>query len=196
MTASPPERPPWVVVVCGPSGGGKSSLARPVAEQLGLTLLSKDEIKESLFDTLGWGNREQSRALSNAAYDLMFDRLEKELATGRPVMLEANFRPEASRRLARVAESIPYRAIRVRCFARREVLMARLARRAEGGLRHPGHLDSELLSEVGTLIENGFVDLPGAVLEVDTSEPEKVSAADVARQVAALMDENYREKGS
>jgi predicted kinase len=166
-----------------------------VAEKLGLTLLSKDEIKESLFDTVGWGDREQSRALSDAAYDLMFDRLEEELAGGGPVMLEANFRPEAAERLAGLVESVPYRAIQIRCIARREVLMERLSRRAKGKLRHPGHLDSELLKEAGALIEDGFVDLPGPVLEVDTSDPEKVNAGAIALQLAVLMSGDRQEKG-
>jgi predicted kinase len=187
MTPSTTDRTPWVVVVCGPSGGGKSSLARPLAEQLGLLLLSKDEIKEILFDSLGWGDRERSRALSDAAYGLMFHLLEKELAAGRSAMLEANFRPEAAQRLARILENSPYRAIQIRCTADRQVLMDRLTHRAEQKLRHPGHLDAALLPEAAKLIENGFVELPGPVLEVDSTDPEKVEPSLIAQRVAELM---------
>lgn len=189
MTLSPTDRTPWVVVVCGPSGSGKSSLAGPLSGHLGLPLFSKDEIKEVLFDSLGWGDRECSRAMSDAAYDLMFHLLLKELAAGRPAMLEANFRPEAAERLARIAESDPYRAIQIRCFAERGVLMERLSRRAEQELRHPGHLDSELLAEAGSLVEGGFVDLPGPVLQVDTSDPETVDVPGIVRKVTRLMQE-------
>ena len=38
------------VVVSGPPGSGKSTLARGLAPELGLPLLSKDRIKEALFD--------------------------------------------------------------------------------------------------------------------------------------------------
>lgn len=196
MTTSPRIPTPWLVVVCGPSGGGKSSVAGPLALELNLPLLSKDEIKEVLFDSLGWGDRERSRALSDAAYGIMFHLLGKELAAGRSAMVEANFRPEAAERLSRLAETAPHRAIQIRCSADRDTLTERLTRRAEQKLRHPGHLDAQLLPEAAALIEGGFVDLPGPVLEVDTSEPEMVDLQTIVRQVAAFMNAGPREKGS
>jgi dephospho-CoA kinase len=42
-----------VVVVSGAPGAGKSTLAVPLARALGFPLVSKDVIKESLFDSLG-----------------------------------------------------------------------------------------------------------------------------------------------
>jgi len=38
------------VVVSGAPGAGKSTLAGPLAERLGLPLIGKDHIKETLFD--------------------------------------------------------------------------------------------------------------------------------------------------
>jgi predicted kinase len=40
------------VIVSGPPGAGKSSLAIPLAQRLGLPLLRKDHIKETLHDHL------------------------------------------------------------------------------------------------------------------------------------------------
>ena len=42
-----------IVVVSGAPGAGKSSLAEPLAIALGFPLLSKDQIKEVLYDALG-----------------------------------------------------------------------------------------------------------------------------------------------
>ena len=44
---------PTFVLVAGPPGSGKSSLAGPLARELGLPLLAKDEIKEALMGALG-----------------------------------------------------------------------------------------------------------------------------------------------
>jgi predicted kinase len=43
---------PLFVVVSGLAGSGKTSVAKPLADALGLRLISKDTIKESLFDAV------------------------------------------------------------------------------------------------------------------------------------------------
>ena len=193
MTPSRTVDRPWLVVVCGPSGGGKSSLARPLSELLQLPLLSKDDLKEVLFDTLGSGDRKRSRALSDAAYRLMFHVAERELKSSRSLMLEANFRPDAATALAKLVAANGSAVIRVRCYAEPDVLVERLTRRAEQKLRHPGHLDAELLPEAATLITEGGIDLDGPLVEVDTTDPSIVDVRAVARRVTDLMS---RKKGS
>ena len=42
-----------IVLVSGAPGSGKTTLAHPLAEQLGLPLFAKDTIKEALHDNLG-----------------------------------------------------------------------------------------------------------------------------------------------
>ena len=44
---------PLIVLVNGPPGAGKSTLALRLADELMLPLLMRDQIKEVLFDTLG-----------------------------------------------------------------------------------------------------------------------------------------------
>jgi hypothetical protein len=59
-------RQPFVVIT-GLPASGKSTLAQPLAEALGVECLSKDRIKEALFDGLGYGGWERSKTLSRAA---------------------------------------------------------------------------------------------------------------------------------
>lgn len=178
---------PWLIIVCGPSGGGKSSVAGPLSELLSLPVIAKDDLKEVLFDSLGWGDRERSRALSDAAYRLMFHLAERHVAVGRSCIMEANFRPEAVEVFRDLAARSPFRAIRVRCFATPEVLMKRIERRAHEPLRHPGHLDAQLLPEAGKLIQEGAVDLEGPLIEVDTTDPRSVDVEGVARLIKQIM---------
>lgn len=176
-----------LVIVCGPSGGGKSSVARPLARALCIPVVGKDDLKEVLFDSLGWGDRERSRALSDTAYRLMFHLAERQLEVGRSCILEANFRPEAAELLRDLAARIPFRAITVRCVADPGVLLERLHRRAHEQLRHPGHLDAQLVREAQNLIEEGSIEVEGPVLEVDTTDPESVDVDQIARRLQELV---------
>ena len=56
-----------VVVVSGLPGSGKTTLARPLARVLGLPLLDKDDVLESLFDSLGCSTPQERQRLSRAA---------------------------------------------------------------------------------------------------------------------------------
>lgn len=95
-----------LVLVSGAPGAGKSTLAPPLATHLGLPLLSKDVIKEALFDTLGSVDDDpltSSRRLGAAAMTLLWH-----LAGHCPaVMLEANFRSASEYERDRVAELCP-----------------------------------------------------------------------------------------
>jgi predicted kinase len=74
-----------VVLVSGAPGSGKTSLAGPLAAELGFTLLGKDRIKETLHDAhgapapdLAW-----SRRLGGAAMELLW-ALAGSTGPGRP----------------------------------------------------------------------------------------------------------------
>lgn len=186
MTAEPQ---PWIVLVTGPPAGGKSSLARPLARRLGMPLVGKDELKEVLFDTLGWGDRESSRTLSDASYEVIYHLVNVEVAAGRSLMVEANFREDAATRLNEIATLHPFRAVRVHCFAERGVLLERLRNRAEQGVRHPGHLDAELWQEAVSLIDGGaLLEVDGPLIEVDTTQPNGVDVERIALTVLEAMD--------
>ena len=61
---------PLVVVVTGPPAAGKTTIAREVAARLRLPLITKDTIKEALFDGLGTADLAWYRGLR-------YPRLEK-----------------------------------------------------------------------------------------------------------------------
>ena len=60
------------VIVAGTPGSGKTTLARSLAPELDLPLISKDTIKEALFDILGTGDLAWSQSLGRASHRVMY----------------------------------------------------------------------------------------------------------------------------
>jgi predicted kinase len=152
---------PATVIVSGAPGSGKTTLARPLAAALGFALLSKDDIKESLFETIpGNGNGDElawSRGLGGAAMELLWT-----LAPHCPqVVLEAPFRHRHEREremLGRLTSPLI-----------EPVCVQRYASRA----RHQAHVikqvSLELLAEFDRPVGLGHV------ITVDTTQPADIA---------------------
>ena len=68
-----------LIIVNGPPGSGKTTLGTRIAETFDLPFINKDGIKELLFDTLGWSDREWSKRLGAATYTILYHIIEAEL---------------------------------------------------------------------------------------------------------------------
>src|SRR4249919_3597083 len=104
-----------LVYVSGAPGSGKTSLAIPLAAELGYTLLAKDRIKETLHDALGAPESDLawSRRLGGAAMELLWA-----LAADAPaVVIEANFRPHSEYEKAKLSD-LAARPVEVHCACR------------------------------------------------------------------------------
>lgn len=161
------------MLVTGLPGSGKTTLADRLAPVLGLPLLSRDAVKESLFDTLGIGDRPWSLRLGRAALDVVLSVLAD---CPRGAVVEAWLPPERDREpVARgLARAGIARPLEVFCDCPVEIAVRRYRERA--GLRHPGHPAGEgyalarIHTAARTLVPLGF----GPVLRVDTSAPVQV----------------------
>jgi energy-coupling factor transporter ATP-binding protein EcfA2 len=157
-----------LVLVTGPPASGKTTLAKPLARQLGLPLLGKDTIKEALFDTLGTGDRAWSQQLGAASYEVLLT-LAGELPAA---VLDANFYPDHGPGLLQACP----RPIEVFCRCPAAEVERRFTRRAPA--RHPGHVDHILDAQLKAALDGGVgpLGLGGPVLEVNTSSPVDVTA--------------------
>jgi predicted kinase len=172
-----------IIMVSGAPACGKSTLASALAQILGFPLLTKDTIKESLFDSLGShlsGNvssaAELSSLLSRAAIDLFWS-----LAPYCPeVILEANFRPKDPHERERFT-ALEGRKLEVYCHCSPEEAARRFRERATTARHHPAHsmktLSAELLEEFDRPV--GL----SPVIDFDTQSP--VNPLDVIERIRA-----------
>jgi predicted kinase len=160
-----------LVYVSGAPGSGKTSLAVPLAAELGYALLTKDRIKETLHDAFGAPGPDLawSRRLGGAAMELLWA-----LAADAPaVLIEANFRPYSQRERARLS-GLSAHPVEVHCTCPPEVAVARYNAR----VTHPVHVVTTLQLEA-----MAEYDRPvgiGALVTVDTTGPVDVSAVAAA----------------
>jgi predicted kinase len=160
------------VVVSGLPGSGKTAIAAPLAEQLGLPLLARDSIKESLWDALGAGDLAWSRRLGGASAEV-FWRL---AAEARSAVLDNFFHRAFARRL----EALRGPIVEVHCSCPPELALERYQSRQ----RHPCHFDTSYgvdMFDQWTRTDSGPLALGGPLLEVDTTRD--VVVADIAKWV-------------
>src|SRR5512140_2410196 len=86
----------YLIITTGRPAAGKSTLAKWLSKELGIALVSKDNIREVLFDRLGWQDRAWARLLGQASVDLMFYFAEMQLEAGRALTLDNAFDPALS----------------------------------------------------------------------------------------------------
>ena len=182
---------PVVVIVSGPPASGKTTLARQLARELDLPVLHKDGIKETLFDSLGWSDREWSRKLGVTTYRLLYYFLEAQLAAGRPVVVESNFPPEAAESFRQLQARYPFRPFQVQCRTEGSVLFARFAARGSAPDRHPGHVDLGALEEFKPLLLKGrleALEIGGELLEIDTTDFLKIDTAWLLSRLRQVLE--------
>lgn len=149
------------VVVSGPPGSGKTTLASVLAVEFELPLISKDAIKEALLSVLTVSDSAASQELGRASMAVLYE-LAKNSRVG--AILEANFRRSKS---VGELQQLHGAVVEIHCRCSRAVALHRYRSRQES--RHPGHFDA-LRSETELWDADMVGPLAGGwpVLEVNT----------------------------
>ena len=178
---------PTLIIVTGRPAAGKSTLAKWLSQELKFPLVSKDSIREELFDCLGWKDRKWAQELGKASVDMIFYFAQAELEVGHSIIMDNSFYPPVSNsRFQALKEKYHTESIQIVCDSDRETLFQRFKSRADSGNRHPGHGDHDVLEELYANLadtSSPILEIGGSVIEVDTTDFVKVDYQEILKQV-------------
>lgn len=165
---------PFLVIITGHPASAKTTLARRLASDLNLPCLTKDDIKERLFETLGWSDRAWSKKLGGSTYELIYLFTEIQVSAGRSFLLEFNFDSEAvTPRFLEIKRKFGFYPIQLVLDADPEILLQRFMARALSGARHPGNADHTVEDEYRARLAQGAyqpLEIGGSVMHVKTND--------------------------
>jgi diadenosine tetraphosphate (Ap4A) HIT family hydrolase/predicted kinase len=155
------------VIVAGAPATGKTTLAQKLGESLGLPVITKDDLKESLAEPFATGDLALSRRLGWAASTALITVADRILSSGQGLVLESNFRRGMSdaplSALARLAPTVV-----VICRTPDALRRERYERRA--GTRHRVHIEDAILAEWNSDDTEFLIDIGTPRLIVDTTD--------------------------
>jgi predicted kinase len=185
-----PALPPFIII-SGPPGAGKTTLARDISRELGLPMLSKDMFKEAIYDHLPGVDTSDAHRLGIASVGMMYAFAREQLENGIGVVLESTFdRGKAEEDVVPLLQMA--RAVIVHCSAPDELILERYEERAGDPERHEVHRDEEHVDALGHNLRSGIyepmdIDLP--TIEVDMADPGTVDARNLIILIRTILED-------
>lgn len=162
---------PLLVVVTGSPASGKSTLARILADKINCPLLSRDELKEGLINTLGVSHSQLDRPVDLHVYETFFETIALLVSKGISLVIEAAFQDKLWRpKLLLLSQQSAIKIII--CKTDPALARARFAKRLSSiPGREKFHGDQSLQAErLAAMIENYQpVNLDVPTLQVETT---------------------------
>lgn len=177
----------FLIIVSGPSCTGKTTLAKKISAKFSIPFITKDNLKESLFDDLSWNNREWSKKIGFASYNIIHYFLDSVLSTGYSFMVESNFKPEfETKPMLDLITKYHCHPIQIMCQCDGKTLFDRFKKRSKSGFRHPGHCDTINYSEFKDILLKGKskpMDIGGKIVVFDSTNLNNLDYENVFNEI-------------
>lgn len=191
----------YIILIAGMPASGKTTFAKGLSEELQIPMVSKDEIKEILFDTVGFHSREEKVALGVGSMNIMYLFTESLMRTNKLIILENNFENISKPKLQELINKYHYTPITVLFDGDMKTIYNRFIQRDNSPTRHRGHVvNTEYPESISrnsipsqikfedfqkTFEERGIrhFNISGDIIKIDTTDFDKVSYGDVINQI-------------
>ena len=196
----------YCILVTGIPASGKSTVAEVLAERLGLPVISKDRIKELLFDEIGFDSREKKVKLGIASMNIMYYIAEQLMKNHQAFILENNFENASKDGLFSILEKYSCKAITITLTGDYEKIYQRFLERNAGPDRHRGHVVNDSYPEkkgvssesrisyddfAAGIVNRGMDSFAanGPHITVDTTDFGKIDMEDLVKKIWKLREE-------
>lgn len=136
------------ILIAGIPAVGKSTVARELSRRLNMPFFSKDDLKEILFDRIGFDSRQAKVQLGEAAADVLWDCAERLMRFGLPLILENNFEDASREAVLKLLEKYGYRGLTLMLTGDHRMLYERFCMRNISPERHRGHVVNDYYPEI------------------------------------------------
>ena len=182
-----------LIVISGLSCTGKTTLGKKIAREFRLPFISRDGIKESLFDALGVNDREWSKKLGRASYHVLYQLIDLLLQANKTFIVESNFQPAFDdERFLDLQKKYDLAILQFMCKTDGEILFERFKKRSESGERHLGHVDDQTHDEFKELLLKGelrALNIGGNVFDIDTTDFERIDYDSIFRAIRSAIND-------
>lgn len=137
----------YCILVTGIPAAGKSTLAGFLSESLHLPLISKDQIKEIMYDDIGFRSRAEKVRLGIAGMNIMYYTAGQLMKVKQPFILENNFENVSRDGLMKLLDQYDYKAITITLSGDYRSIYQRFLQRNGSPERHRGHVVNDYYPE-------------------------------------------------
>ena len=199
----------YCILLAGMPATGKSTMAKVLSKRLKLPAISKDSIKELLFDNVGFQSRAEKVNLGIASMEIMYYTAGQLMKAGQPFILENNFE-SSEKGMKNLVEKYQYSALTLTLTGDYKVIYQRFLERESSPDRHRGHVVNDCYPEekdnhlrisnaktiscedlVRGLELRGFnaFCVDGRQIRVDTTDFSKINMEKLISQITAWKEE-------
>ena len=136
----------YCILLAGMPATGKSTMAKVLSKRLKLPAISKDSIKELLFDNVGFQSRAEKVNLGIASMEIMYYTAGQLMKAGQPFILENNFE-SSEKGMKNLVEKYQYSALTLTLTGDYKVIYQRFLERESSPDRHRGHVVNDCYPE-------------------------------------------------
>ena len=128
-----------LIIIAGMPSAGKTTISSKISKAFCMPVLEKDNIKEELFDTIGYADLEEKRQLDIISTAILLRCAEDILKSGNSLIIVNNFRKDSSEIVQNMIDRTGCLCVNVFLGGDADVFYKRYVERDKKKLRHQGH---------------------------------------------------------